>query len=252
MRTVLIIRPRDKWEVSRNIVESHGMKAICASVVKVDYREPPETPTLLDELRRGKFHALVFASVTAVHAFGRVSPLGLRQVHPDAELVAIGPPTARALRELGASVVSMPHEYTSDGLVDHLRNGDGPVLMLRSDHGNDVLRKGLEGSRPLQEAVVYSLREDRGGSLDAAMLELAAGRVDAVLHTSSLSARLTVETARERFGESWRGKAVNAAIGPPTRDALLAMGVEVQVTSPQATFPDLVQAVGNHLVRQSN
>ncbi len=243
MRTVLVIRPRDKWEESRSIVEAHGMRAICASVVKVEYQRPPETAEMMEGLRLGEYGSLVFASVTAVHAFERMAPKPLDDVHPSTELVAIGPPTARALRELGASDVTMPDEYTSEGLVEHLRQGKGPVLMLRSDHGNDVLRKGMEGFRPLKESVVYELHEDRDGLLDAALRQLYEGAVDAVLHTSSLSARLIVERAREMFGETWKWNAVNAAIGPPTRDTLLSLGLEVQVTSPQATFLDLVRAV---------
>jgi uroporphyrinogen-III synthase len=71
--------------------------------------------------------------------------------------------------------------------------------------------------------------------------------VDAVLHTSSLSARLTVERARELFGEGYRWNAINAAIGPPTRDTLLSLGLEVQVTPGKATFPDLVAAAAEAL-----
>jgi uroporphyrinogen-III synthase len=249
MRTVLVIRPRDKWEESRSIVEAHGMKAICASVVRVEYLHPSETAEMMEGLRQGSYGSLVFASVTAVHAFERMAPKALNEVHPGTELVAIGPPTARALRELGASEVTLPAEHTSEGLVELLRHGETPVLMLRSDQGNDVLRKGMEGFRPLRESVVYELHEDRDGLLDAALHQLYEGRVDAVLHTSSLSARLIMERVREKFGEAWRWKAVNAAIGPPTRDTLLSLGLEVQVTSPQATFPELVTAVSRAMAQ---
>ncbi len=247
MRTVLVIRPRDKWEESRSIVEAHGMKAICASVVKVEYLHPPEMAEMMEGLHQGEYGSLVFASVTAVRSFERMAPKALHKVHPGTELVAIGPPTARALRGLGASDVTLPAEYTSEGLVEHLRHGEGPVLMLRSDQGNDVLRNGMKGFRTLRESVVYALHQDKGGDLETAIHRLDEGTVDAVLHTSSLSARLLVERAREMFGDTWKWDAMNAAIGPPTRDTLLSLGLEVQVTSPQATFPELVMAVSKAL-----
>lgn len=247
MKTVLVIRPRDKWEESRSCVEAHGMKALCASVLRVQYAVPPDRDSIIEGLRSGRYGSVVFASVTAVHAFERSLGRMVDIVHPRTEMVAIGPPTARALLERGAAAVSMPQEYTSEGLVDHLLPGAGGVLMLRSDHGSDVLRNGLEGRRPLTEVVIYSLIEERDGSLETALRTLSEGGVDAVLHTSSLSARLTVERARELFGEGYRWNAINAAIGPPTRDTLLSLGLEVQVTPGKATFPDLVAAAAEAL-----
>jgi uroporphyrinogen-III synthase len=247
MKTVLVIRPRDKWAVSRSIVEAHCLQAICASVLSVEYIVPPELARIVEGLRKGHYGSLVFASVTAVHAFERcVGSIG-DAVSPGTEMVAIGPPTARVLMEKGVQAVAMPSEFTSEGLVDHLLSGKGEVLVLRSDHGSDVLKNGLAGRRPLIEMIMYSLREERDGSLDTALRSLALDEVDAVLHTSSLSARLTVERAREIFGEGYRWKAMNAAIGPPTRDTLLSLGLEVQVVPSKATFPELVAAVAEAL-----
>lgn len=252
MRTVLVIRPRDKWELSRSIVESQGMRAVCSSVLRVEYLRPPGMTEVLKGIHEGEYGSLVFASVTAVHAFERFAGRVADAVPPGTEVVAIGPPTAHALRERGLEAISLPTEFTSQGLVDHLISGRGRVLMLRSDQGNEVLRKGLENVRPCNELVMYSLHEERDDSLDAALRSLYQGEVDAVLHTSSLSARLTVERARELFGDEWRWKAMNAAIGPPTRDTLLSLGLEVAVTPQKATFPDLVAAVSKALGQQSN
>jgi uroporphyrinogen-III synthase len=247
MKTVLVIRPREKWEVSRSIVETYGLQAQCASVLRVEYLVPPDAAGIIDGLRSGHYRSVVFSSVTAVHAFERSMGRIIDIIAPGTELVAIGPPTARALMEKGAGTVALPSEFTSEGLVDHLLSGSGDVLMLRSDHGSDVLRKGLEGRRPLIEVIMYSLREERDGSLDAALRSLSEGEVDAVLHTSSLSARLTVERARELYGEGYRWEAMNAAIGPPTRDTLVSLGLDVKVTPDKATFPELVAAVAKAL-----
>ena len=251
MSVVLVLRPKDRWEDSRSLVEASGHRALCASVVEVEYLAPPELPAVLDSVRNGEFQSMAFASVTAVKALSRALPDPIRAIPPGTELVAIGPPTARALQELGAKNVAVPDEYTSEGLVSHLAAGKGKVLMLRSDQGNDVLRLGLQGRRGLLEIAMYSLREGNDDSLGMALDELRSGNVDAVLHTSSLSARLLVQTYRDRFGQDARWTVINAAIGPPTRDTLLSLGLDVQVMAARATFPDLVKAVEERL-RQSN
>jgi len=188
--------------------------------------------------------------VTAVKALVRAVPDALRTLPEGIQVVAIGPPTAQALRAEGVKEVLVPRAYTSEGLVEMLSEGSGGALMLRSDHGNEVLRIGLKGRRGLKEVVMYSLHQDHQDPLDQALDALHAGDIDAVLHTSSLSAQLIVERAEERFGSGWRWNAVNAAIGPPTRDALVSLGVPVQVMAPKATFTELVRAVHAHLLRE--
>jgi len=255
LSVLLIVRPRDRWEESSALLKELGHQAVWASVVRVEYRVPSGLEETLEALRDGRFGSLVFASVTAVRSLQRAISGRSLLVHPGTELVAIGPPTARAMEAIGLSPVRVPDEYTSEGLVTVLRSGLGEVLMLRSDHGNAVLREGLAGTRPLKEVVMYSLHRDLDGSLDAALQRMRQGGIDAVLHTSSLSAQMVVERSQELFGEGWRDewRTVNAAIGPPTAEALESFGLKVQVVPAQATFPQLVRAVDRYLAsRESN
>jgi len=249
LSTVLVIRPRDKWQESAKMLSEQGHKVICASVIQVVYLEPPDLEEVIQDLRSGKIGTLVFASVTAVRSLARSAPEAFKNFHPSTEVVAIGPPTAKALNGMGIGEVKVPRTYTSEGLVEILKDGAGKVMMLRSDHGNAVLREGLEGRRALQELIMYSLHEDSRDSLGEALTELRAGRIDAVLHTSSLSATMAVERSRLMFGDEWPKcwKTVNAAIGPPTRDTLTSLGIDVQVVPNKATFFDLAMAVSDHL-----
>jgi len=61
--------------------------------------------------------------------------------------------------------------------------------------------------------------------------------------------RLTVERSRWLYPDDWRTcwSKVNSAIGPPTRDTLVGLGVDVHVVPDNATFPDLVKAVALYL-----
>lgn len=251
MSTLLVVRPKDRWAGSRSLVEGHGHRALLASVVEVVYLDPPELPAVREGVRRGDFPTIVFASVTAVKAFSRMMPDIMGSLPPGTELVAIGPPTAQALEGLGAKDVMVPAEHTSEGLVDLLAPGHGNVLVIRSDQGNDVLRQGLDGKRCLLELAAYSLREGHDPSLAEALEGLRQGIVDVVLHTSSLSARLLVQSYKGRYGQDAEWRALNAAIGPPTRDTLASMGLKVHIVAGKATFPELVRAVNEHL-RQSS
>jgi uroporphyrinogen-III synthase len=251
----MIVRPRDRWSESAALVQEHGHQAVCAAVVKVEYARPKELPEALQDLRSGHVGSLVFASVTAVKSLARAAPECPSFTGPSTEVVAIGPPTAQALRELGFQRIRMPEEYTSEGLLELLGGGQGEVVMLRSDHGNSVLRDGLKGKRTLRELVMYSLQQDHDDSLDRALELSCSGNIDAVLHTSSLSAKLVVERSKQLYGEGWKGcwSKVNAAIGHPTKATLEGLGVQVHVVPDNATFPELVRAVDLYLKgRESN
>lgn len=255
MSLLLIVRPRDRWDKSLALVQEHGHQAVCAAVVQVEFVRPRELPEALEDIRSGKVGSLVFASVTAVKSLARAAPEFPSLIGPSTEVVAIGPPTAKALRELGFQKITVPVEYTSEGLLELLGEGRGDVVMLRSDQGNSVLRDGLAGKRKLREMVMYSLRQDYDSSLDRALERSRSGDIDAVLHTSSLSAKLVVERSKQLFDDGWKEcwNKVNAAIGPPTKATLESLGVQVQVVPANATFPELVRAVDRYLKgRESN
>ncbi|MDD1771562.1 MAG: uroporphyrinogen-III synthase [Methanomassiliicoccales archaeon] len=249
MSLLLIVRPRDRWHESTELVRSFGHEAICAEVVQVKYVRPAGMDRLKKDIVDGMIAALVFASVTAVKAVDALEPGLIHSIPKTVDVIAIGPPTAKALNKAGIMEVKMPDEYTSQGLVRLLSSGKGEVAMLRSGQGNDVMSKGLEGKRPLRELVVYDLQETDWSSADAALERLRLGDVKAVLHTSSMSVRLMVERSRILYPDDWRScwTGINAAIGPPTRDTLAELGIVVQVMPPNATFRDLVGSVSVHI-----
>lgn len=249
MSLLLVVRPRDRWQSSAELVRSFGHEALCAEVVQVRYMRPAGMDRLKKELIDGKIGAVVFASVTAVKAVEALEPDLIPSIPKNVDVVAIGPPTAKALNKAGGRDVAVPDEYTSQGLVRLLASGKGEVAMLRSGQGNDVMSEGLEGRRPLRELVVYDLLETDWSSADAALERLRRGDVTAVLHTSSMSARLLVERSKTLYPEDWRScwNCINAAIGLPTRDTLDGLGIVIQVMPPNATFRYLVESVSAYI-----
>ena len=166
----------------------------------------------------------------------------------DADLAAIGPATAAAAREAGWTVVVVPEEYTSAGLVAALesRVAGGRVVVARSDHGSDVLLDGLhEAGADVTETVLYRLTRpaDAGDSAELA----AAGDLDAAAFTSSLTVENFLAAAADRgVDEAARAglaDAVVGVIGPPTAETARERGVDVDVVPNEASFEALATAV---------
>jgi uroporphyrinogen-III synthase len=249
MSLLLVVRPRDRWQSSAELVRSFGHEALCAEVVQVKYVKSAGMDRLNTDLLHDRIATLVFASVTAVKAVEALEPYLIPSIPKNVDVVAIGPPTAKALNKAGVRDIIVPDEYTSQGLVRLLASGKGEVAMLRSGQGNEVMSKGLEGKRPLRELVVYDLLETDWSSADVALERLRLGEVTAVLHTSSMSARLLIERSKTLYPDDWRScwTGINAAIGLPTRDTLDELGIVVQVMPSNATFRDLVETVSAHI-----
>jgi len=171
---------------------------------------------------------------------------------PSGRLCAIGEPTADALAAAGYEVDLVPSTFTSAGLVESLESEvDGArVEVARSDHGSDVLLDGLEQAGAyVHETVLYRLirPEGAGHSTEAT----AAGEVDGLLFTSSLTVEHFLAAAAERDLErevrTGLDDAVVGAIGPPTRETAEGHGVEVDVVPERAAFEALAQSVVERL-----
>ncbi len=167
----------------------------------------------------------------------------------DATLVAIGPATAAAAREAGWTVDLVPDEYTSTGLVTALENegvAGERVEVARSDHGSDVLLNGLrDAGADVHETVLYRLTRPEGSGESATLA--AAGELDAVAFTSSLTVDHFLDAAAERgvreAAIDGLNDAVVGAIGPPTAETAAGRGIDVDVVPDDADFDALARAV---------
>lgn len=171
---------------------------------------------------------------------------------PAGTLCAIGDTTAEALRTAGFGVDVVPAEFSSSGLVEHLRDEvDGaPVEVARSDHGSDVLLDGLiDAGAYVHETILYRLVRPDGAGVSAE--RAANGDLDAALFTSSLTLEQFLDAAAERgvreAALAGLNDAVVGTIGEPTRETAETLGVEVDVVAPTADFEALARAVVERL-----
>jgi uroporphyrinogen III methyltransferase/synthase len=142
----------------------------------------------------------------------------------DSTVAAIGPATARALRERGIKADIVPERFVGEGLVDALR--DVPVtraLVARAKDARDVLPDALrERGADVDVLVLY---ETIAEALDDGTLE-AARSADYVTFTSSSTVRFFLATpgALEAVADA---RAVS--IGPVTSETLREHGIEPAV-----------------------
>ncbi len=211
-------------------------------------------PRRLEPLRSavaaiGAFTDVVIASRPAAEALTRAmkdagqSPRSLRALR----VIAVGPATARALRGWGFSKVLVPRSTTGRGVVDLLRRlGDATgrrVLLPAVEDGRVEIEHGLRalGARVERvEAYRTVLATRMPISLRRA---LDAQRIQAALFASPSAVRAFATCCGKRRCTRLAPGLWTIAIGPTTRDALLAAGFERVVQSTATATASLAAAV---------
>jgi uroporphyrinogen III methyltransferase/synthase len=155
----------------------------------------------------------------------------------EARVAAIGPGTARALREQGVIADIVPDTFTAEGLIDALAGQPARrVLLARAKEARDVLATALR--EQAAEVDVVALYETVAEALSESQLA-ALSKADYVTFTSSS----TVKFFLENVGGSPPPRARLASIGPITSAALREHGIEPDVEARRHDIDGLVQAL---------
>jgi len=253
MTTVAVMRPRDRLPESALIARDLGLDPVCASPLEPVASHPEVLEPFLRDLRDGRAANVMLTSATGV---GIVADMGAAALGRDrfielmsrARVWAIGPRTARALREAGLRADMVPDDYTSAGLAGLFRGGgSGPTYVLRSAQGDPALMDGLRAAgAEAREIAVYRLAPNEGADLDALRRASLEGGIDVFAFSSALSAESFLERLGRDAGREAALGAVNrsvvAAIGPPTRARLESLGVRVDAMPAKATFRAMLEA----------
>lgn len=239
-RRVLVTRPRDQADALAKALAARGARAVLFPTIEV---RPVADLASLDRAT-DMLHAydwIAFPSPNAVDVvFDRLSarrvrlPAGLR-------IAAVGPGTARAIRDRGAGVDFIPSQFVGEQLGRELTPVEGRrILVPRAARGREELAIELahRGGR-VDEVVVYDTLPARVDPQDLRELELG---VDIATFTSPS----TVENFFALLGiraVSVLGGASVACIGPVTAAAARAMGLTVDLEPAEHSIPGLVAAL---------
>jgi uroporphyrinogen III methyltransferase/synthase len=154
-----------------------------------------------------------------------------------ARVAAIGPGTARALRQHGVLADVVPERFVAEGLVEALADVRVQrALIARAAEARDVLPEALRERGA--EVDVIALYETVAEALGEQQLR-AVARADYVTFTSSSTVKFFFEAA----GDELSPEARLVSIGPVTSDALRDRGHEPHLEARRHDIEGLVQAL---------
>jgi len=244
LTVIAFTRPERRLSESILIARNAGFTVMTAPSLEIIPCSTSDKERLLRSIRQGDI--VVFTSATSVEECGKC-PFFKASV-TRAKIVSIGPGTTETLSRWGVTADSMPSEYSSEGIVAHLRDSVAGkrVILIRSDRGSPVLDQGLRAAgADVTDFAAYSLKTANPKRLDGMLDAGVLGKIDVFAFTSPLSARAFVMAAEHRAisAAEMLGRVKVAAIGKPTANALASLGIGVDIMPENSTFEEMIAAI---------
>jgi uroporphyrinogen-III synthase len=171
-------------------------------------------------------------------------------------VVAVGPKTAKELETNGIHVDLVPEKYTSEGILQCLqqRHVEGKTIFIpRTSEAPPELGEKLRtmGNRVEEIHVYHSELPTDDVLAEKFVKDLAEGKTDAILFTSSLGVRNFFEMLKhviseEKLKHLIEKNIVTVAIGPTTAKTLAEAGVKVDVMPQEHTLDGALDALAHH------
>lgn len=248
---ILVTRSREQSRKMAESINEMGGEAVLFPTIRI---LPPLDFSPLDNAiqRISTFHWLVFTSVNGVeHFFRRFHELreDIRDM-AGPRIAAIGPITARALRERGLRVNRLAEEFTAEGLLALFPRDDVSgkrFLIARAEKARDVLPQSLTDLGGHVEVVaVYRTVQPEDAETGKVRKILEEKLVDAVTFTSSSTVTHLIGMLGDNDALRLLDGIIVASIGPVTSQTLKANGLPVHVEAAKYTIDGLLEALANH------
>ncbi len=247
-RRILVTRPRGQASVLATLLAEQGAEPILIPTIEL---APPRSWCALDAALASirSFDWLLFTSANAVHAYvNRARTLNLL---PQAKrIAAIGPATAKAIRETGLApaVDLIPPYYIAESFAEALtpHAPGATMLLVRAAQARDTLPETLTAAGAqitIAEAYQTIVPQDSIQSLTTLFRPPTA--LDAITFTSASTAqnlRALLDQARVSIPEG----IILASIGPITSQAMRDLALTPTVEARESTIPALVEALQMH------
>lgn len=233
-RRIVITRPAERAGRLADRLRSLGAVPLVFPTIRIAAAEPG--PLVAAARALATYDWVVFTSANGVAAFfARLGDAGkdARDV-ANRKVAAIGPVTARALRERGVEPALMPAEYVAEAILASLGEVRGLRFLLpRADIAREALAEGLEA----RGALVTEVTAYRTVGADGPTPDLAGA--DAVTFTSSSTVRHFVASGA---GARAAGAKV-ICIGPVTAATARELGLVVSAVATEYTEDGLIEAL---------
>ncbi|MDE1857150.1 MAG: hydroxymethylbilane synthase [Candidatus Micrarchaeota archaeon] len=158
-----------------------------------------------------------------------------------AKVAAVGPATAKSLRDANVRIDFVPKKYLTSEIADGLGDVSGKrILLLRADIADRRLVDALESRGAKVEQVdayrtvpIRHSREEINGLLDR----------NGISHVIFTSASEVQSFADMIGGDMSRLRASIVSIGPVTSDALYRLGMTADITAEEHTVEGIIKAI---------
>lgn len=254
MKRVALTRPARYLPSAVEYLRSKGLEAVAAPMMEMVPRNGSEIESFLERLSAGQVDVVILTSQNGLRfILDRIGdPEHLIGLMKGVEVVAIGPKTKKALEEYCIFPRLIPATYSSEGIVQEFSFPRMNVEVLRSNHGNPILIKGLEESgAAVTETILYDIVPLDGREQETFVREALSGSIDAFTFTSIMTAKSLLLKAEAMGVLGPLKAAINAkkvaVIGNPTAEFLRKSGIRVDVVPDRFTFEDMIDALAKVL-----
>jgi uroporphyrinogen III methyltransferase/synthase len=255
-KRILITRAREQSGDFATRLIKLGTEVIEFPTIKIF---PPlhwkELDRAIDELK--SYDWILFTSANGVHFFWQRLKERARSLHlpPSLKVCAIGPATAKQLKEKGVSVHYIPKEFIAESILEGFKkkviNGKR-ILLARAKKARDILPNGLRKMGAEVDVVeAYRTVRPKGGSKKLKKI-LKDEKIDVITFTSSSTVDHFAELLKkEDLKKLLKGIAI-ACIGPVTARTVREWGLNVLIQPKQYTIPALTRAIVKYFTIRSS
>ncbi|MCX8152950.1 MAG: uroporphyrinogen-III synthase [Candidatus Bathyarchaeota archaeon] len=260
-RTIVITRPREQAEETAKLIKERGGEPYFFSTIEIkNSNSNLGVKKFVEALEKGEVDYVIFMSVNGVkyllHAVEKLGCLNqLKCLLEKTEIVAVGPKTAQELSMHQIHVDMIPPVYTSDCIIASLqqRGISGKKIWIpRTKQASPTMAEKLAvlgGS--VSEIHVYESRYPRDKVATIRFLkDLAAGRIHAIIFSSSLSAKNLFKMVTPFISEeelhALLSRLTIVAIGPKTAETLVELGLKVDVMPKAYLLEEALSALAQH------
>lgn len=246
-KTILITRSMGQSEENVGRLIELGAEVISLPTLKI---VPPTSWSECDNAIKNfnEYELVIFTSQNAVDWFLRRLELFEKTDElKSKKIIAIGSKTEQKLNEFGFEIFFKPRKFSSEGLVDELKNIIQPgqkVLLPHSEIGNDFIKNELENYGVKVERVhVYNVDIPELEDVADQIRILNEREVDIFVFTSPSTFNNFLKLLKIDSPEEFFKDKVIAVIGPTTRKHIENFGLLVQIEPAKSTFEDLTEAI---------
>jgi uroporphyrinogen III methyltransferase/synthase len=253
-KRVLVTRAADQAADLVAVLREVGAEAACVPMNETRAFDDPRLAAVLRDLDH--YDAIVFTSANAVRSLaGRIDAHGRPLGQLRARVLCVGPGTASAARRAGFAAPEVPaSRYDAESLAEAVRDVLPPAgkrfLFPCGSLSRPTLPQSLrEAGARVDEVIVYATAP---ADVDAGQLRatLVRAELDALTFASPSAVR-RFAACLDAASRAAAGRAVIAAIGVVTAEALSEVGLPADVVPERAGARELVEALARHFAARA-